>query len=134
MTDEIRLPRETMTTLGAAFTKDALVKVKRIVQKLQDAGKSEKEILSIMRHDLPDFPSATRNRLYALAVGRKVADDFKSGEVTDQKAVKKDTLEVQLKAPRPDLVSGSLVHYLGADWYVSRIYTDGDRFVLRRLT
>lgn len=132
MSDGPPLPREGFSTLGASFTKEALDRVRGVVGRLQEQGKTPKEIVELMRGDLPDFPESALRRLYDLSTGRKIADDFGKDDVAEQKALKKDTLEVRLKSARADLVSGSLVRWLGADWYVARL--EGDRLVLRKIS
>lgn len=132
MSDPPPLPREGFSTLGASFTREALDRVRAVVGTLRDQGKGSKEIVELMRKDLPDFPEMTLRRLYDLSTGKKIADDFAKDEVAEQKAVKKDTLDVRLKAARADLVSGSLVRWLGADWYVARL--QGERLVLRKIS
>ncbi len=131
MSDDPVLPREGFTTLGAAFTREALEKVRRVVLVLSSQGRTEAQVLQLMKKDLPDFGEAGRKRLYDLATGARIPDDFSKDDVASQKAVKKDTLEIELKSPPADLASGALVRWLGTDWVVARL--EGPKLLLRKL-
>jgi hypothetical protein len=131
MGDEIKLPREGLTTLTIAFTKKSIAKITDTVRSLQKQGWDEEKILERMRREMPSFDPHTIRRLYALASGQPVNDDFAREEITSQKAVAENTFELQLAKTRPDLPTGAVVRFLGADWCVKR--ASGTTLEIRRI-
>jgi hypothetical protein len=130
-TRELRMPRESMTMVGIAFTKELTKKILAAAKKLQADGLPADEALLQLKRDHRGFSDAGLRRMLDLAAGRPVRDDFGSGDVVAQRAVSKDTFLVQLGRERSDLAPGGVVRFLGADWYVKRVA--GALLELRRM-
>ncbi len=129
--DELKAPREGFTMIGVSFTKDAMKNAIAEVKKLHADGWAEAKVIGLLRKDLPSFSDHTLRRIYDLALGRPVKDDFAKDDLASQRAAAKDTFELELKAERSDLKSGGIVRFLGSDWYIKRI--SGVRLMIRRL-
>ena len=131
MTEELNLPRESLSSLGAQFTGSVMKKVTAAVQKLLADGWSEAKILRKMKDELRSFRPFTIQRLFDKAAGRAIADDIASGNVVSEKELKAGTIEVELSKIPAGIESDCMVQFRGADWYVAR--ARGKAFTLKLL-
>lgn len=118
--DELEMPAEGFVTISIAFTKDQMDRILQAMRKLQAEGWPEPAVLAKIKASVPNFSSVSIKRLYDIAVGRPVPDDFKPQEIVSQHAVAKDTFEIELAANRTDIFPGAVVRFLGTDWYVTK--------------
>lgn len=128
--DELELPPEGFVTLSIAFTKEAMDRAIEFMKQLHAQGHAEEKVLAQTKKLMREFSSDTLRRLYDLAMERPIAEDFAPGEILSQRAAAKDTLELELARPRMDLLPGSIVRFMGANWYVTRV---GPRTHIRRI-
>lgn len=131
MSDELQLPREGMSTIGAQFTKSAVNKVLQAVQKLKAQGFNELVILDKMKKELPFFHPHTVRRLYDKSVGNPVEDDIKASDVTSEREVKPATFEIVTTAPVPGVERDCLIQFRGHDYYVAKI--TGSTYLLKKI-
>lgn len=131
MADELKLPREGMSTIGAQFTKSAVAKVLAAVKKLKEQGFNELTILDKMKKELPFFHPHTVRRLYDKSVGNPVEDDLKTENLVSEKEVKPGTFEIVVTAPLPGIERDCLVQYKGNDYYVAK--ASGTTYLLKKI-
>jgi hypothetical protein len=131
MADELQLPREGMSTIGAQFTKSAVSKVLQAVKKLKDQGFNELAILDKMKKELPFFHPHTVRRLYDKSVGNPIEDDFREADVVSEKELKPGTIELALKAAAPGIERDCLIQFRGGDWYVAKV--TGATYLLKKI-
>lgn len=121
MTEEIRPPIEGLSTIGAQFTKSAVVKILQAVRKLKDKGWPEPQILEKMRKELPFFHPHTLRRLYDKSVGNAVEDDIRGEDVAAERKIKERTIEIDLRKAPAGIEQDCLVQFRGTDWYVAKV-------------
>jgi hypothetical protein len=128
--EELRKPREGITSMGIAFTLEMGRKIMDGVRRLAAEGWSETRILAKMREDVHGFSPHTLKRLYDMATGKPIRDDFQQSEIVSQKATAKHTFELELLRTRPEIPVGSIVRFMGGDWFIKR--TVENRIIIRR--
>lgn len=121
MPEDLNLPRESLSSLGAQFTASVMRKVTAAVQQLLAEGWTEAKILRKMKEELRSFRPFTIQRLYDKGAGRAIADDIVNEEVLSEKVVKEGTIDLELAHPPKGLESDCLVQFRGCDWYVARV-------------
>ncbi|GEM_PF-4354492 len=131
MSDEIRLPQEGLSTIGAQFTKTAIVQLIQAVRKLKEKGWPEPQILDKMKKELPFFHPHTVRRLYDKSVGNTVEDDIAPGDVLAERTIKERTIEIDLRKAPKGIDRDCLVQFRGRDWYVAKV--NGLTFTLKDL-
>lgn len=132
MSDELRLPREGLSTIGAQFTKSAIVKILLAVRKLKNEGWPEPQILEKMRKELPHFHPHTLKRLYDKSVGNPVEDDVRAEDIVAERTIKDRTIEIDLKLVPKGIEADCLIQFRGEDWYVARVR--GNTLLLKNLS
>ncbi|MBI2930559.1 MAG: hypothetical protein HYY16_02815 [Planctomycetes bacterium] len=130
--EEVKRPSGGFTDLAIAFTKQAIVDIVGIARRLLQGGWSEAKILDRLREENSGFSDRTLRRLIEVAAGRPVQSDFSKDEIASEKVVARHLLEIELKRARSEVCLGSVVHFLGVDWYVK--CANGTRLTLQRLS
>jgi hypothetical protein len=119
MAEEIRLPREGMSTIGAQYTRVYLERVLAAVRKLKDQGWPEPRILDKMRAELHSFTEHDIKRLFDLAVENPVEDDVPAADVQAERTIKEGTVELDVARIPKFAEVGSLLRFQGSDWYIA---------------
>ncbi len=120
-----------LTKISIAFTKELIAKALGRFRSLIAMGHSQLSCVKAVDAEFPGLSKQMLDRLFDMASGKKIDDDFPEDQIETMKAVAEDTFELLLKRDRPDLVRGTIVHFMGADWYVRKI--EGARLQIRRI-
>ena len=118
--DELKRPREGLSTLSAQFTRRYMDKVIAAVRELRQSGMSEVRIFDKMRAELKHVDDHTLRRLYDRSLDKTVPDDIVAGQVAARHDVKTGTVDLELHALALPLTLGSIVQYEGVDWVVTQ--------------
>lgn len=120
LADELKRPREGLSTLSAQFTRRYMEKVVAAVRELRDSGMSEVRIFEKMRAELKHVDEHTMRRLYDKSLNKTVPDDLVADQVASRQEIKPGTLELEMKSLTLPLTLGSIVQYEGIDWVVTQ--------------
>lgn len=131
MPDEIRLPREGMSTLSAAFTRSYVEKIIRGIKSLRDKGKPEDQILKTLRDQLTDLDPFSLERVYKISLGETIPDDFAESMIAKETEIKPGTWKLEVKLVPPGVEMGTIVHHRGRACCVVR--RDGAMVQLKAL-
>lgn len=120
LTDELKKPREGLSTLSAQFTRRYMDKVVSAVRELRQSGMTEVRIFEKMRSELRHVDDHTLRRLYDRSLDRTVPDDLTAEQVAARREIKPGTVDLELRRLELPLTIGSIVQYEGVDWIVTQ--------------
>lgn len=129
--DEIKMPKEGLSTLVTQFTKRELDRLGRVITSLREKGDSEEKILGVMREQLKRFDAHTLQRIYARSLGKALPDDFEAGNVVKETEVKKNTIVLEVHEMLGQIDQQSLVLYKGEEWYVQ--WVEEGKYTLKKV-
>jgi len=132
MTREINRPSEGFETLAAQFTKQDIERILTTVNQLREGGRTEDEILTIMKRELAHYSLHTISLLYAMSTGKTIPDDIEPEFIKHETEPKQGTIELTLTGKNPHLQSGELIRHKGATWYVATV--NGQMALLKNLS
>jgi hypothetical protein len=120
-----------MTRVSIAFTKEMMAKMLARFRALIGSEQTRPTSIKIVEEELPGFSRQLLGRLYDLAAGKTIPNDFTKDDLKSIKAVADQTFELVFKKPRPEFMRGSIVRFLGTEWWV-RVGTES-RLQINRL-
>ncbi len=130
MADRPRRP-SSLTKISIAFTKELIGNALARVKQLLLAGHARHVCIQTLDEEFLGLSKQMQDRLFDMASGKKIPDDFPKDDIDSMKAVDTDTFELNLKGDRPELVRGTIVRFMGGDWYVRAML--GRRLLIRRI-
>lgn len=129
--DDIRMPREGMSTLVTQYTRKELDRLANVITQLRARGQSEDTILGMMRQQLTNFDPHTLQRIYRRSLGLAIPDDFEPGNVKSLVELKSTTVRLEVHEVIGHLRPMSLVQFRGGDWFVQSL--EGSTYTLKRV-
>lgn len=112
--DELQIPKEGLSTLSAAFTREYVEKIIRVLKQLREKGTSEAAIRLKIDHELKNSVDAfSRRRLYDMSRDLAIPDDFAPDAIVEERETKPGSFVVKVTKTPAGFIPGTLMHHRG---------------------